>query len=98
MPWYQKTKWSTAKKTEYNGISYDSKFESSVAYELDMRLKAKEIAKVEPHYRIPIVVNGYKVWDYICDFKVTHNDGSIEWVESKGKFFEPALTKCRVLS
>ena len=29
-----------AKKTEYNGRKYDSKFEASVAADLDIRLKA----------------------------------------------------------
>lgn len=73
-----------AKKTVYNNRKYDSRFEASVAQELDLRLKAGEIKRVEPQVTIPLVVNGRKVASYRADFVVTHLDGSKEVVEAKG--------------
>lgn len=86
-----------AKKTEFKGRSYASKFEASVASDLDLRLKAGELTKVQPQVTIPLIVNGTKVGQYRADFIVTHPDGSQEVVEAKG--FETMLfrLKWRVL-
>jgi hypothetical protein len=64
---------------------------------LDFRLMARDIAAWEPQVRIPIVVNGLKVCTYVCDFRVTHNDGSIELVEVKGYWTREALLKAKLL-
>lgn len=78
-----------AKKTEFNGRKYDSKYEASIAQELDLRLKAGDIKAIEPQYKI-------EVWAYRADgtpaFKVSHkidfrvhlNDDSYELIEAKG--------------
>jgi hypothetical protein len=78
-----------AKKTEFNGRKYDSKFEAGVAEELYLRQQAGEIVAVEPQYKI-------EVWCYRSDgspaFKVSHKvdfrielpDGSFELIEAKG--------------
>lgn len=82
-------KWTTAVKTTYNDFKYDSKFEASVAMDLDIRLKAGEIKAWE---------NQYKVEMWACDsqgelkFKKTHkidfriheHDGSFTLLEAKG--------------
>lgn len=80
----QKSKWGRAKKTVYDGVKYDSKFEASYARELGLRQKAGEIIEFETHKRIPLIVNGYHVADYYIDFVVYHADGDIEYIETKG--------------
>lgn len=78
-----------AKRTEYAGRKYDSKFEAGVAQDLDLRLKAGDIVAVEPQYKVemwcyredgqPAFKVGHKV-----DFRVEHKDGSFELIEAKG--------------
>jgi len=48
-------------------------------------LKAKEIKSWEKQKRIPLIVNNYHIADYIIDFVVEHNDGTIEYIETKGR-------------
>ncbi len=68
----------------YNGYYYQSKFEASYAQELDLRIKCKDIKKWERQVVIPIYLHGKLITNYKMDFKVYHNDGSIEYVETKG--------------
>lgn len=82
--WYQKTKWGHAKKQEVGGIKYDSRFEGNYAQELIFSKAAKEINDFQAHVPIDLIVNGYLICKYYVDFKVIHNDGSIEYVETKG--------------
>lgn len=82
-----------AKRTEYGGEVYDSRFEAGVALDLDLRRKAKDIAKVERQVTFPFVVNGIKVGQWRADFVITHNDGTREVVEAKG--FETFLFKLK---
>lgn len=77
-------KWTTAKKSEYQGSIYDSKFEAAFAHELDMRKRAKDIENWERQVRIPLEVNGYHITNYYIDFIVYYADGTIEYVECKG--------------
>ena len=97
-----KTYYKSAKKTNYNGSIFDSKFEAQQAIELDMMKKAGEIIDWERQVRIPLEVNGYKVCDYIIDF-VVYRDGETEYLEAKGyptpvwklkwRLFEAIFTK-----
>jgi hypothetical protein len=76
-------------KTEYNGSKYDSKFEASVARDLDIRLKAGEIKDWERQFKV-------EMWAYNChgeramkvshkvDFRVHELDGSYTLLEAKG--------------
>jgi len=73
-----------AKIAEYNGVKYHSKAEARYAYELDLRRAARDIRDWEGQIRFDLVVNGVKVCRYTIDFKITHNDDSIEYVEVKG--------------
>jgi len=84
MTYFQKTRWTTAKKQIFNGIKYDSKFEAGYAQELTARKKAGEILGFKTHVKIPLIVNGYTVCDYYIDFIVDYPDGMKEFVETKG--------------
>lgn len=78
-----------AKRTEYNGYKYDSKFEAGVAQELDLRLAAGDITAIDPQFKIEIWCyreNGlpaFKV-SHKVDFRVTLKDSSYELIEAKG--------------
>lgn len=78
-----------AKRTEYNGRHYDSKYEAGVAGELDLRLKAGDIKAIDPQYRVGVWCyreNGLKAFkvSHKVDFRVTNNDDSYTLVEAKG--------------
>lgn len=73
-----------AKRTEYNGVMYDSKMESRYAHYLDMLLKAKEIKGWQRQIAIPLIVNGEKICTIRVDFEVECLDGSKEFREVKG--------------
>jgi len=78
-----------AKKTEYNGYKYDSKFEAGVAQELDLRLKSGDIKAVENQYKVEVWcyredgTPAFKV-SHKVDFRILHNDDSYELIEAKG--------------
>lgn len=73
-----------AKKTEFNGLTYDSKFEASVAAELDLRMKAGEVIKVERQVPLELRIYGklWRIWK--IDFVAHLADGSREFIEAKG--------------
>jgi len=96
MVYYQKTSWTTAKKTDYNGRAYDSKFEAGYAQELDLRLKAKDIKSWEAQKTLDLIINDYIVGTYRIDFVVYHNDGTIEYVETKGYAFPAWRQKWKI--
>lgn len=85
-----------AKSSIYNGYYYQSQLEASYAMELDLRLKAKDIKAWERQIRVSFEENGVKICTYIVDFKVTHNDDAIEWVETKGFWTDMARIKARL--
>lgn len=90
------------KKTEYNGYKYDSKFEASVAQELELRMKAGEFTEVDRQYRIKLycyLPDGSKadLFTYICDFRCHRPDGSYLLVEAKGHATEVYRTKRKLL-
>lgn len=82
--YYQRNKWGRAKKTVVGGVKYDSKFEAAQAHELTMLKKAGDIQDFESHVRLPLEVNGFHICDYYIDFVVHHNDGTKEFLETKG--------------
>jgi len=75
-------------RSSYNGRVFASKHEASAAAQLDMLRFAKDpkqrVGSVEYQYRMPIVVNGVKICDYIADFFVKFADGHIEVQDAKG--------------
>lgn len=72
-------------KKEYNGRTYDSTKEADYAANLDLRIKAGEVTKWQPQFRIELTSDGIHVCYYYIDFKVCLSDGSIEYHEVKGK-------------
>lgn len=79
-----------AVKTEFNGKIYDSKFEGSVAAELELMKRAGEIKDYETQYRIECWAHradgtqAFKVRHKV-DFRLHLNDGSYELLEAKGR-------------
>lgn len=73
-----------AKKTEFNGLTYDSKFEAGVAADLELRKKAGEIVKIERQVPLELRLHG-KLWrTWKIDFVAHLPDGSREFIEAKG--------------
>lgn len=79
-----------AKKTEYNGIVYDSKREAEYARDLDIMKQAGMILDYERQPVFPLqdrfIKNGkvYRPIRYVADFKVTYPDGRVEIIDVKG--------------
>jgi len=89
MAWTQRTGWTTAKKTNFNGKIFDSKFEAGHAQEMELRKKAKDIKDYSTQVNFPLIITNplgekFNVGTYIADFVIYHNDGSKEIWESKG--------------
>ena len=80
-----------AVKCEYDGYIYDSKFEASVAIDLDLRLKAGEILGWERQFLVEIIpydsignpVPKLKV-SHKIDFRVHEVNGTFTLLEAKG--------------
>jgi len=76
-------------KTEYGGSKYDSKFEASVARDLDIRLKAGEIKDWERQFKVEMWAYN-KLGDaamkvsHKVDFRIHELDGSFTLLEAKG--------------
>jgi hypothetical protein len=70
---------------EYNGRTYHSTLEANYAAELDLKLKAGIIKEWKPQHRFYLKINGQKWCIYAIDFRVINADGTISYVEIKGK-------------
>lgn len=84
MTYLSSRKWTSAKSTKYAGRMFDSKFEASCAFDLDMRLASGELVSWEAQKTLDLVVNGYKVGTYRIDFVAERKDGVTEYIEAKG--------------
>lgn len=78
-----------AKKSEFNGKRYDSRFEASVAAELELSKKAGEILDYDTQYRVDMWTyrsDGTKAFlvRHKVDFRVHKLDGSYKLLEAKG--------------
>lgn len=80
---FQQSKYSN-KKTEYNGIIFDSKKEARRAQELDVLKRVGEITSWSPQPVFKIEHEGVKICVYKADFKVEYPDGRIEYEDIKG--------------
>ena|SRR5690625_3104376 len=79
------------KKVEIDGLTFDSKAEARYYSELKIRQKTGEILffRVQPRYRL---LDGFekdgkkhRPIDYIADFEIHHEDGSIEVIDVKSE-------------
>lgn len=79
-----------AHKTVINNIEFDSKREAEFYLHLKLLKRAGEIKdfKLQPRYRLldGFTKNGkrHRPIDYVADFEILHNDGTIETVDVKG--------------
>lgn len=78
-----------AKRTEFNGRKYDSKYEATIAEELDLRLRGGDILAVEPQFKIEAVAyrkDGFPAFTirHKVDFRIQLKDLSYELIEAKG--------------
>lgn len=78
-----------AKRTEFKGKIFDSKFEAGIAEELETRKIAKDIKDYETQYRVDMQIHRPDgllafVVKHKVDFRIHHNDGSFELYEAKG--------------
>jgi len=87
------------------GYTYHSKKEAKYARDLDIRLRAGEIAKWERQVKVELFgEHGSHICDYHVDFCITHNDGHLEYAEVKGfetrdwkikwRLFEDKMSGC----
>lgn len=86
MTWFQRKagKFNNT-KTVYAGRKYDSRFEASLAMEIDSLVKAGKIIKVEPQVTFNLYgKNGNKICTHRPDFLITKDDGTKEVWEAKG--------------
>lgn len=87
----------------YNGRAYDSKFEASVAKELDTLRKAanprERVVDVEPQHKVEIrsPITDKLICRYYVDFRVEYADGHIELIEAKGHRTEVFRLKLKLL-
>lgn len=82
-----------ARKQQYKGTIYDSKFEAGTAEYLDMQLSSGQVKNVLKQVKIPLFAYEVKIFNYIIDFVVIHHDGHKEYVEAKG--YETDLWKAK---
>lgn len=76
------------KKTEYEGVVYDSKKEAEFARTLDILRKAKKdrerVVAWQRQVPFDVKIRGTKVCSYKADFLVTYADGRDEIIDVKG--------------
>ena len=78
-----------AKRTEMNGKIYDSKFEATVAADLEIQKRAGQILGYDTQFKVEGWVydsNGRQAFSYShkVDFRIHNLDGSFELREAKG--------------
>ena len=82
-----------AVKTELNGINFDSKKEAKYYTELKLRMKAGEV--IFFLRQVPFDLPG-KV-KYRIDFQEFHSDGTIHFVDVKGKKTDMYIAKKKIV-
>lgn len=87
--YFKQNKFGAKKTVANDGIKRDSKFEASVADELDLRKKAGDILDYDSQYKVEMWAydqNGLKAMkvSHKVDFRIHHKDGSFELYEAKG--------------
>lgn len=85
-----------AQRTEYGARIFASKREASYAQELDLRVRAGDLASWEAQIPFDLVVADTKVCRYIIDFKEVNKDGTIIYTEVKGWWTPEAKLKVKL--
>src|SRR6218665_2488798 len=76
-----------AKRTEFNGVVYDSKAEAKFAGQLELLKNAvgpDRVVSIERQPKFQIHINGQLVCTYIADFRVKYADGRTVIYDVKG--------------
>ncbi len=81
----------------YNGRVYDSIAEMRYAQGLDMRVRVRDIESWTPQVPIPLTINGVTVAKLVCDFRVVHVGGDVEFIEVKGAATQIYKLKLKIL-
>lgn len=72
-------------KITVDEITFDSVKEAEYYGKLKLRKKSGEIIDFEMQVKMPIEINGIHICYYLLDFKVLYPDGSIDFIDIKGK-------------
>lgn len=87
--YFKRSKFGNKKTLASDGLKRDSKFEASIADELLLRKRTKDILDYDSQFKVIILIHdsrGKKVHEisHKVDFRIHHNDGSFELLEAKG--------------
>jgi len=74
-----------AKKLLLDGRVFDSTSEGDLYAELVLQKRAGLIKEIYCQWKEELWAYGKHIRDYYVDFKVEHNDGTIEFIEHKSK-------------
>lgn len=87
MNWPRRSK-NGNRRTEYDGVIYDSKKEAEFARTLDICRKASKesdlVVSLERQVPYVIEIKGKKIFTYRADFKVRYADGKEKVYDVKG--------------
>jgi hypothetical protein len=72
-------------KSEIDGYKFDSKKESEFYGSLKIKKQAGLIKDFKMQVPYEIIVNNIRIANYFLDFLVENNDGTIEYIDIKGK-------------
>jgi hypothetical protein len=72
-------------KVEIDGYKFDSRKESEFYGSLKIKKQAGLIKDFKMQVPYNIVVNNIHIANYFLDFEVENNDGTIEYIDIKGK-------------
>lgn len=72
------------RRTEYNGITYDSKKEATRAAELDLLVRSGVVERWERQVPFQVEINNIKIFKYVADFVVYYKDGMVRVEDVKG--------------
>lgn len=84
-----------AKKTEVDGITFDSKAEARHWCELKIRERAGEIKDLQRQVEYRLEVNGHLVCKYIADFEYIEN-GKMVTADTKGMILPEFRLKAKL--
>jgi hypothetical protein len=79
----QRSKFGNQKALHRN-FGYDSRFEAQVRMILDEHLAKGTLVEIENQVAVSLDAHGEHIADYKVDFRVTHKDGRLIWIEAKG--------------
>lgn len=82
---------------DYQGEKFHSELEFGYFVELKRRKMAHDIKDFHRQIKFDLESNGKKVGTYTIDFKIIHNDDTIEFVEVKGYPEELWILKWNIL-